>query len=65
MMQQKARMAGQNLGASLGVPHPVTGVAQGHHGVMDARLGQQPHLTPALMQAPIAYASQHGAFSQE
>lgn len=65
MMQQKTRMAGQNLAASLGVPDPATGVAQGHHGYMDMYMGQQPHLPPALMQSPLAYAERRGAFSQE
>jgi hypothetical protein len=65
-------MAGQNLAASLGVPHPATGQAQGHHGTVDAMLGQAGHLPPALMQSPmhpmlanVAYAAQHGAFAGE
>jgi hypothetical protein len=63
--QTKTRMAGQNLGASLGVPDPATGIAQGHHGHVDAMLGQGGHLPYNRPQAPVMYAAQHGAFAQE
>jgi hypothetical protein len=65
MMQQKMRMAGQNLGASLGVPSPSTGVAQGHHGHVDAMLGQPPHPVSSILSPAVAYAAQRGAFAQE
>jgi hypothetical protein len=65
-------MAGQNLAASLGVPHPATGAPQGHHGVVDAMIGQPGHLHPNLVQAPLTamspqvmYAAQRGAFAGE
>ena len=72
MFQRSTRMAGQNLGASLGVPHPVTGHPQGHHGAVDMMIGQPGHFYPGLMQAPLTtmspqmmYAAQHGAFAGE
>ena len=63
--QTRTRMAGQNLGASLGVPDPATGIAQGHHGHVDAMIGQPGHLPYGGAGAQIAYAAQHGAFAQE
>lgn len=65
MAQQKIRMAGQNLGASLGVPSLGTGIAQGHHGHADARLGQPGHPVSSLISPSVAYAAQRGAFAQD
>lgn len=67
------RMAGQNLSASLGIPDPITGVPDGHHGLVDARIGQPGHIYHGLMQSPVGmaapgavnYAMAHGAFGGE
>jgi len=67
------RMAGQNLSASLGVPHRVTGIPDGHHGMVDAAIGQPGHIYNGLMQSPVStmppqavnYAAMHGAFGNE
>ena len=66
-------MAGQNLSASLGVPDPFTGIPGGHHGMVDAAIGQPGHIYNGLMQSPMStmhpqavnYALARGAFSGE
>ena len=62
MIKSKMRMAGQNLSASLGVPNPATGVPDGHHGMVDAAIGQPGH---PIMSPAVAYAAQRGAFAGE
>ena len=63
-MQTPMRMAGQNLAQSLGVPYP-DGTAQGHHGYVDARMGQAGHAYRGPLQSPIAMAARMGAFASE
>jgi hypothetical protein len=63
-MQTPMRMAGQNLAQSLGVPYP-DGTAQGHHGYVDARIGQAGHAYHGPLQSPIAMAARMGAFASE
>jgi hypothetical protein len=63
-------MAGQNLSASLGVPDPFTGIPGGHHGMVDAAIGQPGHIYNGLMQSPMSpqstsYALARGAFGNE